>query len=125
VSAQGLRYLLVGGFNTAFGFALFALMLRLADDRVHYMVVLIAVTVIAVLTAFVGYRIFVFRVQGNVLTDLARFSLVYAVALAVNLVALPVLVEGFQVPVLPAQAAVVGGTIALSFIAHRSFSFRR
>lgn len=122
---QGLRYLLVGGFNTVFGYGLFALLLYLADDRVHYLVILVAATIVAVLVAFVGYRYVVFRVRGNVLGDFARFSVVYAVALAVNIVALPVLVEGLGVPVLLAQAVVVMGTVVASFFAHRSFSFRR
>ena len=122
---QGLRFLLIGAFNTAFGFVLFALLLHLAGDRVHYLVVLVAATIIAVLVAFAGYRTFVFRVRGNVLRDLGRFSLVYAVALAVNLAALPLLVEVFAAPILLAQAIVVVGTVIASFLAHRSFSFRR
>ena len=122
---QGLRFLLIGAFNTAFGFVLFALLLHLAGDHVHYLVVLVAATIVAVLVAFAGYRTFVFRVRGDVLGDLARFSLVYAVALAVNLAALPLLVEVFQTPILLAQAIVVVGTVIASFLAHRSFSFRR
>ena len=125
VREQGLRFLLVGAFNTAFGFVLFALLLYLADDRVHYLVVLAVASVGAVLMAFAAYRTFVFRVRGSVLKDLARFSLVYVVALAVNAVALPLLVEVGGVPVLPAQAVFVVLTVIFSFLAHRSFSFRR
>ncbi|MDQ3723748.1 MAG: GtrA family protein [Actinomycetota bacterium] len=122
---QGLRFLLVGAFNTAFGFVVFALLLHFADNQVHYLVVLVVATIIAVLAAFTVYRRFVFRVRGRVLKDLGRFSLVYIAALAVNLVVLPLLVEGFGVPILPAQAVVVVGTVIASFLAHRSFSFRR
>lgn len=122
---QGLRYLLVGGFNTVFGYGLFALALQLFGDDVHYLVILVAATIVAVLMAFVGYRYIVFRVRGDIVRDFLRFSVVYAVALAVNAVALPLLVEGFGVPVLLAQAVVVMGTVIASFFAHRSFSFRR
>lgn len=122
---QGLRYLVVGAFNTVFGFGLFALLITLVDDRVHYLVLLVGATIVAVLVAFVLYRRFVFRVQGDVLRDLVRFSLVYVVALIANVVALPLLVEGFGVPILPAQAVFVGATVIASFLAHRSFSFRR
>lgn len=125
VPEQGLRYLLVGGFNTVFGYGLFALLLYLADNRVHYLLILVAATIVAVIVAFVGYRYIVFRVRGNILGDFARFSVVYAVALAVNAVALPLLVEGLGVAVLLAQAFVVMGTVVASFFAHRSFSFRR
>lgn len=122
---QGLRFLAVGAFNTAFGFVLFALMLHLAGDDVHYLIVLCAAMVIAVLVAFAAYRTFVFRVRGNVLRDLGRFSLVYVAALAANLVALPLLHEVAGLPILLAQAIVVVGTVVANFLLHRSFSFRR
>jgi putative flippase GtrA len=122
---QGLRYLLVGAFNTLFGFALFALLLHVAGGHLHYLVILVLTTIGAVLIAFVGYRIFVFRVRGHVLKDLVRFSLVYVVALAGNAIALPLLVEIVGMPVLLGQAVVVSATVIASFVAHRSFSFRR
>ena len=122
---QGLRFLIVGAFNTAFGFLLFALMLHLAGDRVHYLVVLVVAMIIAVLVAFAAYRTFVFRVRGNVLRDLGRFSLVYAGVLAANVIALPLLVEVAGLPILIAQAIVVVGTVVVNFLLHRSFSFRR
>ena len=122
---QGLRFLLVGAFNTAFGFALFAVLLHLAGDRVHYLVVLCFAMVIAVLVAFTAYRLFVFKVRGNVLRDLARFSLVYVGVLAGNAIALPLLVEVAGLPILSAQAIIVVATVIANFLLHRSFSFRR
>jgi putative flippase GtrA len=122
---QGLRYLLVGAWNTLFGYGVFALLQLTVGDDVHYLLLLTLAQVLATLNAFVGYRVLVFKVTGTVLCDLARFSLVYAGAFAVNLAALPLLVEVASVPVLLAQAFVVGGTIVASFFVHRSFSFRR
>jgi putative flippase GtrA len=122
---QGLRFLVIGAFNTAFGFTLFALMLHLAGDHVHYLAVLVVAMVIAVLVAFAAYRTFVFRVRGHVLRDLGRFSLVYVGVLAANVIALPLLVEVAGLPVLTAQAIVVVGTVVTNFLLHRSFSFRR
>lgn len=122
---QGVRFVLVGAFNTAFGFLLFALMLHLAGDDVHYLVVLVIAMIIAVLVAFAAYRTFVFKVRGHVLRDLGRFSLVYAGVLAANAIALPLLVEVAGLPILTAQAIVVVGTVVVNFLLHRSFSFRR
>lgn len=122
---QGLRYLLVGLWNTIFGYGLFALLLATIGDHVHYLVLLVAATIIAILNAFALYRAFVFRVSGQVILDLARFSVVYLVALAANIAALPLLVEVAGLPVLVAQAFIAAGTVAATFVAHRAFSFRR
>jgi putative flippase GtrA len=122
---RGLRYVLVGLWNTIFGYGVFALLQLTLGDNINYIFLLAIAQVVGTLNAFVGYRLLVFRVHGDVLRDLARFSTVYLGAFAVNLAALPLLVEVVGVPVLIAQAAVVGATVIASFFVHRGFSFRR
>jgi putative flippase GtrA len=122
---QGVRYLLVGAWNTLFGYGVFAVLQLTLGDEVHYLILLAIAQVLATLNAFVGYRLLVFKVKGTVLRDLARFSVVYVGAFAVNVVALPLLVELGGIPVLLAQALLVGATVVASFFAHRNFSFRR
>jgi putative flippase GtrA len=122
---RGLRYLLVGGWNTVFGYGVFAaLQLTLGDD-INYVFLLAAAHVVGTVNAFLGYRYLVFQVRGTLVADFLRFSMVYAGAFAVNLAALPLLVEAFGLPVLLAQAIVVLATVVASFFAHRNFSFRR
>jgi putative flippase GtrA len=125
VRRQGLRYLLVGAWNTVFGYGLFATLQLTLGHHIHYLVLLVVATVVSTLQAFVLYRTWVFEVEGPWLPDLGRFSLVYLGAFLANLVLLPVLVEAGGLPVLAAQALVVGGTVIASFLAHRNFSFRR
>ena len=125
VRAQGVRYLVIGGWNTVFGFAAFAALNIAFGDDVNYMFLLTVAGVLAVLNAYIGYRTFVFKVRGHWWRDLARFSLVYVAAFIPNLVLLPLLVEVVHVPVLPAQALVTAGIVVASFFGHRSFSFRR
>lgn len=122
---RGLRYVLVGIWNTIFGYGVFALLQLTLGDSVNYVILLAIAQVIGTLNAFVGYRLLVFKVEGSVLRDLARFSTVYIGAFAVNLAALPLLVEVVGLPVLVAQALVVGATVIVSFFVHRGFSFRR
>lgn len=122
---QRVAFLGVGAVNTLIG-AGFFIGLQLTLGRVvHYLVVLLVAHVLSVLCAFVLHRRVVFRVRGNVLVDLARFETVYLGALAVNLAALPALVEVAGLPVIPAQLLVVGGTALMSWFGHKHFSFRR
>lgn len=123
--ARGVRFLLVGGFNTVFGYACFVGLQQTLGARTHYLVVLLIAHIISVLVAFVLYRMLVFQVTGRILGDLWRFWSIYLVALAINLVALPLLVELGGLPVVLAQALVLVGTVGLSFLAHGRFSFYR
>jgi putative flippase GtrA len=117
--------LLTGIVNTGFGLLVFTCLELLLHDVVGYLVVLVVAHVLGVLEAFWLYRRTVFRVEGNVLGDLIRFESVYLVALAVNLVLLPLLVEVGRLPVIGSQALVVLVTAVLSFFGHKHFSFRR
>ncbi len=87
---EQLLYLVVGGWNTLFGYLVWATLQFLLGDYLHYFVVIIVLAwPIAVLNAYLGYRYIVFRSHGPVLRELPRFSLVYVVTLVVNLALLP------------------------------------
>jgi putative flippase GtrA len=122
--SEHVRYLAVGGWNTAFAYAVFA-GLHLAFLSLNYMVVLLVTHAIGTMNAFLTYRYLVFRVSGTFFTDLARFALVYVGAITFNLVALPVLVEGAGLDVLLVQGLIVSVTVVSSYLGHKHFSFRR
>jgi putative flippase GtrA len=124
VKSEHVWFVLVGAYNTAFGFAVFAGVHLLFPD-LHYLIVLLVAHVLSVLNAFVAYRRLVFKVHGNVLHDLVRFWTVYLAALGVNAAALPLLVDGLGLDVLVAQALVVFVTALMSYVGHKHFSFRR
>jgi putative flippase GtrA len=132
VRDERVAFLLVGGFNTAFAYLLFAALAatagRALDEAGHpvagSLVPLAGSYAVAVLVAFVLYRRLVFRVRGHVLRDLARFVSVYVVSISLNAVLLPVLVA-LGVPRLGAQALIVAVITIVSYVGHRWFSFRR
>lgn len=126
VKDRRLAFLLVGGFNTAFGFGLFTgFYLLLNDHRWGYMVALVIAQVIATVVAFVLYRTLVFRVRGNLRVDFLRFCSVYLVSFLINAAATPFCVEVLGLNPLLAQALVIAVTTLASYLGHSRFSFRR
>ena len=125
LAGQGTRFVAVGVVNTAFGYGLFAILEITVGATIPYLYLLLVAHVISVLEAYVLQRRFVFQVQGLWLRDLLRFWSVYLVALAINVVALPLLVEVVELPVLLAQALILMTMTLGTFVAHRSYSFRR
>ncbi|WP_316307753.1 GtrA family protein [Clavibacter michiganensis] len=129
---ERVAFLLVGGFNTAFAFLLFAGLAATAGRSLAAaglpllgsLVPLAGSYAVAVLVAFALYRRLVFRVRGHVLRDLARFVSVYAVSITLNAVSLPVLVA-LGVPRLIAQALIVVVITLISYVGQRWCSFRR
>ena len=128
VKDQRVLFLVVGAANTLIGtlwFIAFDLLIGRRWGEYSYMVTLGFAHIASVLCAFVLYRRLVFVVTGHVWRDLGRFETVYLTALAVNAVALPVLVQGAHLEPIAAQLLIVGVTALISWFGHKHFSFRR
>ena len=93
---ERVRFVLVGGFNTAFGYGLFVALELLGGTKTNYFVSLYGSYALSTTTAFFLHRHFTYRKSGtgNAWLDFARFQGVYVVSLAINSAALPLLVEG-------------------------------
>jgi putative flippase GtrA len=131
-SGQLFRYLVVGGWNTAFGYGVYAALTWALTGRVPhaYMAAAVLANVVAITVAFVGYKLFVFRTRGNWLREYLRCYLVYGATALLGLALLPVLVHvvgrfttADAAPYV-AQAFVIPITVLASFTGHRRFSFR-
>jgi putative flippase GtrA len=117
-------YLVVGGWNTVFGYVVWALMQYLLGDYLPYFVVILIAWPIAVLNAYICYRYIVFRSHGPVLRELPRFSLVYLVTLVVNLALLPVALRLLPFSIYVIQALFTVGVVVCSYLGHKYYSFR-
>ena len=133
VSWQFIRYLLVGGWNTAFGFATYSLLTWLLTKRIAHGYIYAAVlsNIINISVAFLGYKWFVFKTKGNYLREWMRCFVVYGVAALPGLFLLPILVNalvysthlGTKAPYV-AGALLTATTVVYSFFGHKKFSFR-
>ena len=120
---EQLLYLVVGGWNTVFGYGIWALMQFLLGDQFHYLVVVLLAWPIAVLNAYFTYRYIVFRSRRPVLKELPRFSVVYLVTLVVNLALLPVALQVLPFTIYGVQAVFTAVVVVCSYLAHRYYSF--
>jgi len=129
-----LRYLLVGGFNTVFGYGLFAILNWLFTGHLgaySYMYATLLSSLIAITAAFLGYKWFVFRTHGNYLAEWIRVLGIYGTTMLISLAGMPILVPVLQrVLAHPAWASYIAGaimtciTIVFGFFGHKNVSFR-
>ncbi len=117
-------YVAVGAWNTLFGYGVFVVLYYLVGSHVDAVVVIVASYVIATVSAYIGYRYVAFRSHGSVREEFPRFSAVYLVTLAINLVFFPVAVRLLPFNSYVIQALFTVGVVIVSYFAHRSFSFR-
>ena len=131
--SQFIRYLLAGGFNTVFGYSLFALLNWSFRGLGSFSYIYAAAlsNLIAITVAFFGYKWFVFRTRGNYLIEWVRCIGVYGSITAIGLVGLPILVpivrshsqRPERAPYIAAAILTVI-TVIFSFLGHKNISFR-
>jgi putative flippase GtrA len=128
------RYLLVGGFNTIFGYGVFALLnwSFTGLGTYSYMYAAVFGSIITITVAFLGYKWFVFRTRGNYLVEWIRCLGVYASSSLIGLAGLailvPILRRGLHRPELApyfAAAIMTVITVMVSFLGHKNISFRQ
>ncbi len=119
------RYLLAGAANTAFGLSFFPALLWFSPWFAHnYMVALLLSQVVCVVFAFSTYKIGVFRTRNNILREFAYFASYSYAVFGANLIALPLLVQGFGLHPIPAQFSFSLMTLAGSYFWHQAVTFR-
>jgi putative flippase GtrA len=131
---QVIRYLLVGGFNTCFGYALFVALNYLFRSLGIYgsEIATLLSNIIAITVAFLGYKWFVFRTHGHYLREWLRCLSIYGSSMLFSLVMLPPLTlllrrwfGHSQMASNVAAAILTVVVVAASYFGHKHFSFRR
>lgn len=126
------RFLLVGAWNTVFGYLAFilleALLSRLfSNSPLSYMAAMVMANIIAILNAFVFHKYITFRshIRGPaLLAELLRFSSTYLFTFLLSLFLLPALIEFLGLSARFAGALVILICTVFSYIGHSRFSFR-
>ncbi len=120
---EKINYLLVGGWNTIFGYFTFVLLYFLFSQRIHYLFLLVISNILSITNAYIGYKIFVFKTKGNYVREYLRFYLVYGGVMLLNFIALPIIVELSPLAPPIAQGGFICVTVVFSYFGHKHFSF--
>ena len=120
---QLVRFGLVGASGFVVNLAVYAVLVHVAD--VYYLLAATGAFVVAVGNNFLWNRIWTFKARaGHAGFQAARFYVVSLVAFGFNLVVLRLLVAGFDVEKVPAQAIAIIAATPMNFIGNKLWSFR-
>jgi putative flippase GtrA len=128
------RYLVVGVWNTLFGYGTFALFTALLMPVLPYgyVVALLLSSLLNITVSYLGYKWFVFKTKGNYVREWMRCVAVYSSGIVLGACLLPIVVyilrhgTRFQ-----AAAPYLGGAlltglgVLYNFLGNKKFSFRQ
>lgn len=118
-------YLMVGGWNTLFGYLAFAALYYALSQRLSYVLIFVLSYAVSTLNAYWGYKLVVFRTPGRFIREFPRFAIVYVAALGVNLVVFPWLTRTLGLDPYLSQAVFSVALIVTTYIVNKRFSFRQ
>ena len=120
-----LRYLVVGGINTLFGYGLGVGLYLALSPMLHILVIGVIGSVIAITFSFTTYKLFVFGTRGHWLREYLRSYVVYGGTGVLGILLIWLLVDGLRLPIWIAQGIAILLTVLVSYLGHARFTFRR
>jgi len=122
---EEIRYLVVGGFNTVVGLALYAGFHALLGRQLGYLLVLVPAYAVGIVVSFITQRYLVFGARGQVVQQFLRFTSVQLSGLGLNALVLALIHVTTSIPAVPAQAISLFFVAVATYFSHKFFSFRR
>jgi putative flippase GtrA len=121
-----IRFLIVGGINTLFGWSAFpAIYFLTLAARWHYLIVLVITQVICITFSFLTAKFFVFRTRGNFVAEFAKFCTFHASYFALNIIILPILVEVVKINPVIGQFGFAVAVVLSSYFWHSKITFKQ
>jgi putative flippase GtrA len=117
------RYLIAGIGNSVFGYSVGLMLYESFSLRFHIIVISVIANILAISFAFLTYKIFVFKTQGNWVSEYIKCYLVYGGAAVFGTALIWLFVDFFKIPFWISQAVVMGLTMIFSYIMHRVYTF--
>lgn len=121
---EKIMYLIVGMWNTAFGYGLFAGLYYVLSKSLHYNLILFISYVVSTISAYLLYKYLVFRTKGDLIKGYLKFSVVYVYAYLGNMLILFGLKRFTTIDLYQGQAISVLVIVLVSYFSHKKFTFK-
>lgn len=119
-----IRYLVAGLWNTIFGYMVGIVIYNMFNEYIGIIIIGIITSILSITMAFLTYKLFVFRTNGNWWAEYLRAYLVYGFTSALSVAILWVLVDFMNLPFWLGQGIAIGLTIIFSYVSHARFTFK-
>ena len=122
--SEKFRYLMVGGWNTIFGYATGVYLYTRLEGNLSFPVIGILANILNITMSFLTYKTLVFRTRGCWLQEYLKCYIVYGFTAVLGIAVMWILVRLLEVPIWLAQAMVIGLTVTASYVGHSRLTFK-
>lgn len=118
-----IRFLLVGGFNAAFSYVIFAIAIYLIGIE-HYQICVALQWIISSVFSFVNQKLFVFCTKGHWVKEYLKCCTTWAVSYACNAIILEFIVRYISKNVYLSQLVSIFLASIVTYVLFKYFAFR-
>ncbi len=119
-----IRFLLVGGWNTAFGFLLGVVLYYYLKDLTNIIIIGMISNVISITMSFTTNKLFVFMSAGNWINEYIRSYVVYGAMAFLGIFLLWFFVDICKFNIWISQTLILVISISISYLAHSRFTYK-
>jgi len=124
ISGVKVRYLVIGSWNTIFGYCLGVSLFVLMNKHFHIVFIACVANIIAISMSFFTYKKFVFKTNGNWVSEYIRCYVVYGFNAVLGIFLLWFFVDIVRVNIWISQGLSILFTVFISFFLHKNFTFK-
>jgi putative flippase GtrA len=125
ILSEKMRYLMVGGWNTIFGYIIGVGLFLILNQYMHIILIAILGNIISITMSFITYKLLVFKTRGRWLSEYLKCHLVYGVNTIIGILFLWFFVDRLSINIWLAQAAIILPMVIFSYLMHKFFTFKR
>ncbi|MCL2567049.1 MAG: GtrA family protein [Alphaproteobacteria bacterium] len=122
---QFIRFILVGGYNTVFGYVVFAALYYYWGENIHYAIILFFAYLIGILNNFILFKIFVFKTKGNWLKEGISTYISYAFIYPINAILLFITIDMYKLSAYMGQGISIVITTTITYLVLKFFAFKK
>ena len=122
--SQKIRFLIVGGWNTFFSYAMSLICYNLLENKINLIIILILINVLAILMSFTTQRLFVFKSSNMWYAEFIKNLYVYGLNSFFGLLLIWLMVIKIHIEFWIAQTLVTFFSSIAIFYIHKNFTFK-
>lgn len=124
IDSKKIRFLIVGFFNTIFGYIFSIVIYEIFKDYLSLFIILLISHIITVTFSFFNYRLFVFQSKKSMLNEYAKIHLVYISTFCINFLIVWVLYNYLLWTFWLSRLVSILVLICYNYFAHLRFTFK-
>ena len=119
-----IRFLLIGGFNTAFSYSIFSIICFIIGES-FYQISLASAWIISSIVSYTTQRCFVFNVKGSIIKQYLKCCTTWFFSYIINATLLEIFVKKIYLNVYFAQIIATLSCAVFTYILLKSFAFKK